>query len=303
MKFIPLFFNMNRTAIFVDAGYFFAQGSNCLTGEKQVRGDLSLDINKLLESLEKFATRITGVPLLRIYWYDGTSMGPTPQHLALAIKANVKLRLGFVNAVGQQKGVDSLIVTDMITLARNKAMSDAVLLSGDEDLRVGVQQAQEYGVRVHLLGISQHQNHPQKYNQSLFLLHEADTTHIWAAKEMCQFLSFRQKVESAKMEDVALGETTTESKIKPAPIKDKLSGSVSLADVAKEYALEIDVNLIEGLVANFTSLKQIPAEIDRPLLGKAGNKLGLLNPEQKRQIRLEFISALKARIAPPEKKK
>ena len=58
-----------------------------------------------------------------------------------------------MNSVGEQKGVDSLIVTDMINLARNRAISDAVFVSGDEDLRVGVQQAQEFGVRVHLVGI------------------------------------------------------------------------------------------------------------------------------------------------------
>jgi uncharacterized LabA/DUF88 family protein len=32
-----------------------------------------------------------------------------------------------------------LIGTDLIELARNHAISDAVLLSGDEDLRIGVQ--------------------------------------------------------------------------------------------------------------------------------------------------------------------
>ena len=290
---------MNRTAIFIDAGYFFAQGSNCLTGEKQVRGDLLLNIDKLLEALEKFSTKITGVPLLRIYWYDGTSMGPTPQHLALAIKPNVKLRLGFVNAVGQQKGVDSLIVTDMITLARNKAMSDAVLLSGDEDLRVGVQQAQEYGVRVHLLGICQHQSHPQRYNQSLFLLHEADSTYIWTSKEISLFLSFSPKFDASKTAAVVLKEESVESKNKPVLVKSKPADSPTLSDVAKEYALEIDINLIEGLVTNFASLHQIPSEIDRPLLGKAGKALGLLNPQEKRQIRLEFISALKAKAVAP----
>jgi uncharacterized LabA/DUF88 family protein len=82
----------------------------------------------------------------------------------LAHLDNVKVRLGFVNSVGEQKGVDSLIVTDMIALARNRAVSDAVLVSGDEDLRVGVQQAQEFGVRVHLVGIK-----PSGGNQSLFL--------------------------------------------------------------------------------------------------------------------------------------
>jgi hypothetical protein len=40
---------------------------------------------------------------------------------------DVKVRLGFVNSVGEQKGVDWLIVTDMIALARNRAISDAAL--------------------------------------------------------------------------------------------------------------------------------------------------------------------------------
>ena len=53
----------------------------------------------------------------------------------LARLTDVKVRLGLVNSYGQQKGVDSLIVTDMLTLARNRAMAHCVLLSGDEDLR------------------------------------------------------------------------------------------------------------------------------------------------------------------------
>ena len=61
----------------------------------------------------------------------------------------------------------------MIALARNRAISDAVLVSGDEDLRVGVQQAQEFGVRVHLVGIK-----PGRGSQSLFLLQEADTASL-----------------------------------------------------------------------------------------------------------------------------
>ncbi|MGH3773836.1 MAG: hypothetical protein ACRDRW_21010 [Pseudonocardiaceae bacterium] len=34
---------------------------------------------------------------------------------------------------------------DLITLAQHRAISDAVLLSGDEDLREGVRAAQDYG--------------------------------------------------------------------------------------------------------------------------------------------------------------
>ena len=156
---------MDRVAVFVDAGYLFAQGSIELCGAKLARGRINLDHNALAAKLKSFAEDASKLPLLRIYWYDGTSQGPTSQHITLAGMADIKVRLGFVNSQGQQKGVDSLIVTDMITLARNRAMAECILLSGDEDLRVGVQQAQEFGVRVHVLGIK-----PARGSQSLFLL-------------------------------------------------------------------------------------------------------------------------------------
>ena len=115
---------MDRVAVFVDAGYLFAQGPVALCGQKQPRRSLALAHDKAVEAIEALATRLSGLPLLRIYWYDGTSTGPTSQHLALAHLPSVKMRLGFVNSVGEQKGVDCLIVTDMIALAGNRAMTD-----------------------------------------------------------------------------------------------------------------------------------------------------------------------------------
>lgn len=140
---------MDRTAIFVDAGYVYAAGSLLVAGARLPRAELYLDYDRFLALLTSRANELSGLPLLRTYWYDGTASGPTPQQLAVSHRSGVKLRLGFVNQQGQQKGVDSLIVTDLITLARNRAMADAVLLTGDEDIRVGVQQAQEFGVKVH----------------------------------------------------------------------------------------------------------------------------------------------------------
>src|SRR6266852_3878031 len=180
---------MDRVAVFVDAGYLFAQGSVALAGQKLPRGRLLLNHEKAIDALANFATRVSGVDLLRVYWYDGTSTGPSSQHLTLAHLGRVKVRLGFVNSFGEQKGVDSLIVTDMIALARNHAMTEAVLLSGDEDLRVGVQQAQEFGVRVHLLGIR-----PSRGSQSLFLLQEADSTHEWNPDDLAPFLSCKPEI-------------------------------------------------------------------------------------------------------------
>jgi uncharacterized LabA/DUF88 family protein len=113
-----------------------------------------------------------GASLLRVYWYDGAlSRRLTLEHASLAHMDYIKLRLGFVTGRGQQKGVDSLIVTDLIDLARNHAITDALVLSGDEDIRIGVQIAQSFGVRVHLVGII-----PSRGSQSIQLLQESDTT-------------------------------------------------------------------------------------------------------------------------------
>ncbi|MEX2212419.1 MAG: NYN domain-containing protein [Gaiellaceae bacterium] len=77
---------------------------------------------------------------------------PTPQHIEIANLPGVKLRLGRLTA-GGQKGVDSRIVRDLIMLATHRAISTAYLLGGDEDLREGVSEAQERGVKVTLIGV------------------------------------------------------------------------------------------------------------------------------------------------------
>ena len=105
---------MDRVAVFVDAGYLFAQGSKELCGVKLSRGSIGLDHSILRATLTEFAERLSGLPLLRIYWYDGTSQGPSAQHITLADQPGIKVRLGLVNQRGQQKGVDSLVVTDML---------------------------------------------------------------------------------------------------------------------------------------------------------------------------------------------
>ncbi|MDX1998756.1 MAG: NYN domain-containing protein [Thermoanaerobaculia bacterium] len=262
---------MDRVAVFVDAGYLFAQGSIALTGEKLSRSQLSLDHQKALFSLGEFAQSISRLPLLRVYWYDGTSTGPTPQHNLLAFLPDLKLRLGFVNSHGQQKGVDSLIVTDMISLARNQAMAAAVLLSGDEDLRVGVQQAQELGVRVHLLGIR-----PSRGSQSVFLLQEADTVHEWGPAEISVFLSVQSGSASA--------ENWAES---PADVV-----ADPLLIVAREEALTLPEAERRGVLASYEGTQTIPREVDGRLLAKGRAILKAdLTSDQKRRIRALFLQA------------
>jgi hypothetical protein len=102
---------MKRVVICVDAGYLFAQGSVALTGTKQRRELLVLESAKVLSELTEIAAgKATGSNLLRIYWYDGAlGSRPTLEQEQLGHLDNVKVRLGFINSVGQQKGVDSLM--------------------------------------------------------------------------------------------------------------------------------------------------------------------------------------------------
>jgi hypothetical protein len=254
----------------------------------------------VISSLEEFAKDSTGVPVLRTYWYDGTSTGPTAQHVALAFKPRVKVRLGFVNTAGQQKGVDSLIVTDMISLARNHAMSDAVLLSGDEDLRVGVQQAQEFGVCVHLLGIC-----PARGSQSQFLLQEADATHEWGRDKVSTFLSHTPRATpangtaalSATMLKAAAPVTTTSTVPMTRVVAQEQPKD--LAALAVQAAGEVEKSVIDGILANYASTRQVPPQLDRKLLGTAKRCFGLLTPVQLRALREDYIAALNARSSQP----
>lgn len=183
---------MDRTAVFVDAGYVFASGSRALTGDKLPRSQLHLDHDAVLKLLASLVAELTAQPLLRIYWYDGASTGPNAAHVALAYRPNLKLRLGQVDAQGQQQGVDALLVADLVTLAKNHALSDAVLVTGDDDLRGGVEQAQEHGVRVHLVGVP-----PARDNQAAALVQAADRVRELTTAELKSFLSLAPKRPSS----------------------------------------------------------------------------------------------------------
>ena len=287
---------MDRVAVFVDAGYLFAQGSKEITGKRLRRGKISLDHQALIRALKEFAEGISGLPLLRIYWYDGTSQGPTSQHNTLADQANTKVRLGFVNSSGQQKGVDSLIVTDMISLARNHAMADCVLLSGDEDIRVGVQQAQEYGVRVHLLGIG-----PARGSQSLFLLREADSSREWSSDDLRTFLECGPDEVEPMDVDGRSGSPAPASSHADEAVFPETDGQSdhgrTLRQVARRVADDVPPTDVPSLVTHIRATNQRPSEIDGRLLAMSRNELGNdLDSEQKHEVRTAFLHALEERL-------
>jgi uncharacterized LabA/DUF88 family protein len=141
-------------AVFVDAGYVYAAAGRLVTGTED-RRSFELDAEGIIEAfIDKARALFPDSRLLRVYWYDGARRRiHTPEQERIAELPDVKVRLGNLNANRQQKGVDSLIRTDLESLARHRAISDAVLIGGDEDLVSAVEAAQGYGARVHLWGI------------------------------------------------------------------------------------------------------------------------------------------------------
>ena len=163
-----------RYAVMVDVGYIYAAAGELLFGTSS-RRDYRVDAVGLIQAITKHADELFRGELLRVYWYDAArDRVPTIDQRVVAQMAWVKLRLGNLNARGQQKGVDANIRADMEALARHRAITDAVLIAGDEDMVPAVEAAQAYGVRVHLWGVEP----PYGTNQAERLVWESDTVDV-----------------------------------------------------------------------------------------------------------------------------
>jgi uncharacterized LabA/DUF88 family protein len=165
---------LSRYAIMVDVGYIYASAGELLFSAAS-RREYRVDADKLIQALTRQAEEQIRGELLRVYWYDAArDRVPTIDQRVIAQMPWVKLRLGNLNARGQQKGVDAQIRADMEALARHRAITDAILVAGDEDMVPAVEAAQAYGVRVHLWGIEP----PYGTNQAERLVWESDTVDV-----------------------------------------------------------------------------------------------------------------------------
>jgi hypothetical protein len=139
------------------------------------RRDFRVAAEPLIIALIARAAQQVPGELLRMYWYDAArDRVPTVEQRQIAALPHVKVRLGNLNSAGQQKGVDAQVRQDLEVLARHRAVSDVVLLAGDEDMVPAVEAAQAYGVRVHLWGVEP----PFGTNQAERLIWESDTVEI-----------------------------------------------------------------------------------------------------------------------------
>jgi len=163
-----------RYAIMIDVGYIYAAAGELLFSVGS-RREYRVDTDKLIQALTRHGDGLVRGELLRVYWYDAArDRVPTFDQRVIAQMARVKLRLGNLNARGQQKGVDAQIRADMEALARHRAVTDAVLVAGDEDMVPAVEAAQAFGVRVHLWGVEP----PFGTNQAERLVWESDTVEV-----------------------------------------------------------------------------------------------------------------------------
>lgn len=295
---------MDRHAIFVDVGYLLGSGAELLTGDRS-RHRVRCDYRGFVADLIAGEASRTSLPLLRVYWYDASITGqPEYDQEAIAECEGVRLRLGRV-VHGQQKGVDSRIVRDLIVLSRDRAIAEATLLAGDEDLCEGVREAQDQGVHVTLLGVP-------GVNQSRLLVQQADArdelsegfirAHFNVADPQLPVAGPQpgptQRRQAAANQ--AIAEAFAVAVEKAPEAADLLNGAreEGLFDVAARRA-GVDFarqHLAEAAPSEINRLRQhtgwqVPADLDRLLLRFADQQLaGQLweRPELKVEVRAGF---------------
>lgn len=241
---------MDRSGVFIDAGYALARGGLVTCGTKS-RVALDCDFSGLVAALSRLVEDHGGLPALRVYWYDGAhNRIPTPEHLRIGNLPYVKVRLGRLGADGKQKGVDALIYRDLMTLAREHAIARAYLVAGDEDLREGVVAAQDMGVQVVLLGVAGGKS--PNPSQSPDLVREADEVIILDEAFCAEFFA-----------------SSTPAKAQEAEITlDQIRATGE--EIAREWVENATAEEIHAVAA----VQRIPRELDVQLLKDAMRILG-----------------------------
>ena len=266
---------MTQFGIFVDAGYLYAAAGRLCCGTIE-RNRLVLDFKSVVPALRERAAEHCEVPHLRTYWYDGAKDAqPTSQHLDVAFLSGVKLRLGRLVGPAQkqrQKGVDSRIVRDLIILSQERAISVAYLVGGNEDLREGVSEAQERGVRVVLLAVEP----LNEQNLSPTLAMEADDIIMLDKSFLDPHISLREE---------------------PSATSDRLMGDES------GDAIELGRRFGAGWMTAHTpdelselrrGAPRIPAELDRRMLDEAAvlSRQRHVEEDDRKNMRQGFWQAL-----------
>jgi uncharacterized LabA/DUF88 family protein len=283
-----------RYAILVDVGYLYAAAGDLLFG-MSTRRAYRVDAEGLIKALEKRADKTMRGELLRFYWFDAArDRVPTIDQRVIAPLPRVKLRLGNLNKHNQQKGVDAQIRDDLETLARHGAVTDAILIAGDEDMVSAVEAAQTYGVRIHLWGIEP----PYGTNQAERLIWESDTVDIVQAEFVKPYFTLDTSRETSSVPTNSQPATTVPSptavfgaRPKPVPMPmpapppsraHAIVGSVSKLGPSRSRMEEVGEHIAHKWILtrgrdNIRDLLPgpiLPTVIDKELLIEAEKELG-----------------------------
>src|SRR6476469_2566277 len=161
-------------ALYVDVGYLLAAAATRVTGTS-LRNGVVVSYPDLVARLIADAERASGLPLLRLHWYDsGNRPAGTPDSTqeAIGMLPRVKLRLGRTSPQGEQKGVDLRIGLDLAAHGRNRSVDVISLLSGDDDMSEAVDEAQSHCRQVVLMAVPDRSGKPHAVSRHL--IREAD---------------------------------------------------------------------------------------------------------------------------------
>jgi uncharacterized LabA/DUF88 family protein len=233
----------SRFAVFVDAGYLLAAGGWATVGSYR-RSEVVARIADLVSWLQAQTTaHAGGRELLRVYWYDAAPRKePTTEQQEVARQPDTKLRLGSLSRFGEQKGVDALLLADMMDLTLGRGVDLAFLISGDEDHVEAVRRIQSAGIRLHLWGVDSPKN-----TVSVELRREADRFRLLKGAELQPFFA-GTKVEEpsqvqAELEPPAVRPTwmdlPMEGSVAGPPVTVNRTQPVTYADVDPERAVDV----------------------------------------------------------------
>jgi len=283
-----------RHTVLVDVGYLYAASAELLLGTPN-RSECRVDAEGIIHALMRLAATRLGDDLLRLYWFDAArDRVPTIDQRVIAQMAQVKLRLGNLNLRGQQKGVDAQIRSDLEKLARHRAVTDAVLLAGDEDMVSAIEDAQSYGVRIHLWGVEP----PYGTNQSERLVWESDTVHMLDADFVRPYftpIDTRPRTPTpievfSGRPAIALPAAAVATVVEPRPApprqaRQPIPGRTEIVEVGEFVAQKWILTRGRDNIGDLLPGPLLPTVIDKELLVEAEKELGIsLRPHEKARL-------------------
>ncbi|MCW2140001.1 NYN domain-containing protein [Actinoplanes cyaneus] len=284
-----------RCSLYVDVGYLLSAAAVRVTGTS-FRNGIQVDYESLIDALVQQAEALSGVPVLRVHWYDSARDGvPDNQQQLIGELSNVKLRLGRFGREGQQKGVDLRIGLDLVTHARNGTADVFILVSGDDDLTEAVEEAQVHGVQVILLAVPDANDGPHAISRHL--IRAADGLKTIFPDTIDQTVTKVEVLGGRPRAKAMPNGLTTQG----GPSSGLQSGTTMSEDptVLAEQIDSVVTNVLatfrrsataEALTELMVARPSIPREIDKALLTDLSDRLGgvELNETVRHMLRTSF---------------